>query len=282
MVIQGYAIFSPPTHAVVDLFIIRKQLKGQLRAARQRAQLAGADLLEASEVLAECNKELEAYRRGVFLRYSSGGTEVSESESLTMDGEDLPKYGETSHTISVTPETLLAASTSARSPPPPPFSKYAPPPGPPPPLRGRSTRPTMSSTSSSLSVPSPESVFSPQHRRSRSSVSVTSSSNVLPQPAKGEQAQSKYQAHRRSQSSADVSHSRVSSSASSSLHPSLYPDCASSTDTLDRQKALPVVPPSIPSNNIEGSSTSINRPVTPNAVPAHWGSSECSIVYLRI
>ncbi|KAJ3850444.1 hypothetical protein EV368DRAFT_45257, partial [Lentinula lateritia] len=55
-----------------ELAAAHKRLKGQLRAARQRAQLAGADVVEASEVLTECNKELERYRREVFLR-SSGG-----------------------------------------------------------------------------------------------------------------------------------------------------------------------------------------------------------------
>lgn len=235
------------------------------------------------------------------MRYSSGGTEVSESEPLAMDGEDLPKYGETSHTISVTPETLFAASTSARSPPPPAFSKYAPPPGPPPPRRGRSTRPIMPTTSSSLSVPSSESVFYPQHRRSRSSVSVSSNSNLLPQSANEGQAKPQPQAHRRSQSSTGIPHYSVSSSGSTSPHPSLYPDRASSTENLERQKALPLVPPSTPSSNIstsasapvtvivsgqegetvhasEGSSHNPSRPVSPpNAIPAHWGS-ECSII----
>ncbi|KAJ3758970.1 hypothetical protein EV360DRAFT_42808, partial [Lentinula raphanica] len=42
-----------------------QQLKAQVRAARRRAQQAGADLVEASEVLAECNRELESYRRDV-------------------------------------------------------------------------------------------------------------------------------------------------------------------------------------------------------------------------
>ncbi|KAJ3890154.1 hypothetical protein GG344DRAFT_89045 [Lentinula edodes] len=42
-----------------ELAAAHKRLKGQLRAARQRAQLAGADVVEASEVLTECNKELE-------------------------------------------------------------------------------------------------------------------------------------------------------------------------------------------------------------------------------
>ncbi|KAH7872453.1 uncharacterized protein C8R40DRAFT_484485 [Lentinula edodes] len=149
-----------------ELAAAHKRLKGQLRAARQRAQLAGADVVEASEVLTECNKELERYRREVFLR-SSGGESFDPAISTGLQhgqgsGDDVdrdlpappPSYGETSNTTHISSDTLVARSdnpqlfgppnASSRNPvlasnvdllpsdSPPGFTRYAPPPGPPP------------------------------------------------------------------------------------------------------------------------------------------------------
>ncbi|KAE9396195.1 hypothetical protein BT96DRAFT_117716 [Gymnopus androsaceus JB14] len=197
-----------------------------------------------------------------------------------MDGEDLPTYGETSHTTSVTPETLAGASTSANtipSLPPPAFSKYAPPPGPPP-VGPPAQRGTLT------------------HGRSRSSASHSSSGIISP-PFDGQgpgQGQGQGQ-HRRSHSSTGMpvaSHSYVppSTSASSGSSSLLHLDQANSRD--DQQKELPPAPTTGPSTpapitisgledysegrsdvHVHGdSSPSSSAPVSPNAIPSHWGS----------
>ncbi|KAF5381506.1 hypothetical protein D9757_008178 [Collybiopsis confluens] len=121
-----------------ELAAAHGRLKAQLRPARQRAQLAGADLVEASEVLAECNRALDIYRREVFLRIGGGGGGAGGERGEGVD-EALPMYGETSGTTSVpvpviverTTTTNIAADADADTPPPA-FEPYAPPPGPPP------------------------------------------------------------------------------------------------------------------------------------------------------
>ncbi|KAJ3836375.1 hypothetical protein EV361DRAFT_918184 [Lentinula raphanica] len=214
-----------------------KRLKAQVRAARRRAQQAGADLVEASEVLAECNRELESYRRDVFLRIA-GGENVNSQESGT-DGSDLPapppQYGETRNTTHVYPDTLIAHSDNPRlldsssnpspnattSVPPPRFSRYAPP-SDPPPFESLSQRLASSRIAQSPSSESPrtpvsefgrsQSMRMPEPSFPSTTASLTSSvSLAVPSPGNPqrrsprENVSGSSPSHRRSHSSASVS-----------------------------------------------------------------------------
>ncbi|KAJ4464963.1 hypothetical protein C8R41DRAFT_859024 [Lentinula lateritia] len=200
-----------------ELAAAHKRLKGQLRAARQRTQLAGADVVEASEVLTECNKELERYRREVFLR-SSGGESLDPAISTGLqhgqgggdDVDDLPapppSYGETSNTTHISSDTLVARSdnsqlfgpTNASSrtsvlasnvnlPPsgsPPGFTRYAPPPGPPPSGRPPQRHGRMLSSPSASTLPTgrTQSMRMPEPSFPSVSPPISSSVSSVPSP----------------------------------------------------------------------------------------------------
>ncbi|KAJ3785900.1 hypothetical protein GGU10DRAFT_427696 [Lentinula aff. detonsa] len=275
-----------------ELAASSQRLKAQLRAARQRAQLAGADLVEASEVLAECNKELERYRREVFLRITGSADPLSEDEG-DVDRSDLaappPSYGETSNTTHVSSDPLIARSEnpqafsrsngpspmSTPSGPPPKFSRYAPPPGPPPsgpppPRLGRMvSAPNSTASRSSMSTGRSRSMRMPEPSFPFTTTPVTSSAALtVPSPynprSRNESGSASASSHRRSRSSVSSSkttsgqsgvsgHRRSRSSVSSS---------SASGSMPDQDKALPPAP-HIESRFKQGPTIQLSPPLSP-------------------
>ncbi|KAJ4480906.1 hypothetical protein J3R30DRAFT_3462242 [Lentinula aciculospora] len=329
-----------------------KRLKGQLRAARQRSQLAGADIIEASEVLAECNKELERYRREVFLRISRGenpeptssGPPGQRSESIgdrNVVASPL-SYGETSNTVHISSDTLVARSDNPQltnvpnvpsttssplsSSSPSGFpTRYAPPPGPPPsgpPTRlGRimsasmripepsfqsaaalnqlRTSPVSPTTSRTVSLHPDSSrvphsqiesglVFPPSHRRSKSSDPASASASgretgLLSAPSVAGTTATR--GHRRSRSS-------VSSSRSTSISLASQRPLGTKQDSIRDPSPSGTPLPSLVSidsgvTSAQGAAEGVSSPLkissrspSPDtSIPAHWGSSECSIFH---
>ncbi|KAK7447046.1 hypothetical protein VKT23_014256 [Stygiomarasmius scandens] len=230
-----------------------KRLKAELRAVKARAQQTGADLLEASEVLSDCRKELERFRRETFERV--GGISSAPMNSnisrapVGASTDSLPPSYETSAT-----GTPLGGPGVIYSPPsgPPPGAEeapiYQPPPGPPPgPSRepGQSQSVTMpipslsSISSSSTGAQGPIYLPPPGPPPSHQSLSPQqpSSSLKLPMPSSPSRAQSRTHAK---------------------------------SPSVGSNKDLPALPSGVP----EGSDNS-SRPVSPSSpsrVPAHWGS----------
>ncbi|KAJ3985356.1 hypothetical protein F5890DRAFT_1553243 [Lentinula detonsa] len=281
-----------------ELAAASQRLKAQLRAARQRAQLAGADLVEASEVLAECNKELERYRREVFLRITGSADPLSEDEG-GVDRSDLtappPSYGETSNTTHVSSDPLIARSEnpqafsrsngpspmSTPSGPPPKFSRYAPPPGPPPsgpppPRLGRMvSAPNSTASRSSMSTGRSRSMRMPEPSFPFTTTPVTSSAALtVPSPynprSRNESGSASSSSHRRSRSS--VSSSRTTSGQSGLLlepkvsgHRRSRSSVSSSSapgSNPDQDKALPPAP-HIESRFKQGPTVQLSPPLSP-------------------
>ncbi|KAF9074408.1 hypothetical protein BDP27DRAFT_1214248 [Rhodocollybia butyracea] len=227
-----------------ELAATHLRLKAQLRAARRRTQLAGADVLEASEVLKECNNELERYRRDVLLRIADQGRED----------------------------------------PPPAFTRYAPPPGPPPsrtPQRPPSSATSMASTAtrgrtpsmgmpepslppvSSLSIPSSSSA-SPSHRRSRSS--ITSASSLVPG----------HDTSLRRSKSSDTRSDNLNMDKALPLAP------GQSINQYAPPPGPPPSTSGISGNNQEQADGPSSPSSTVTRVPMHWGSSEYCTLYTLI
>ncbi|KAF5366731.1 hypothetical protein D9758_006567 [Tetrapyrgos nigripes] len=216
----------------------------EIKAAKRRAHRAGADLIEASEVLTDCRKELERFRRVTF-----------------------EQVGGTSASVGLLPPSYESSADGGAP-------SYSPPSGPSPDAHVPSSVETPAYSPTVLSPDHPDAQTS--HLKAPGSVSAPSSPGPSTPsfPSASHTQTQKYPPppgpppdHLEFPSLAR-SHSQTTGASQPKTH--------AKTLSTSSNKDLPALPTNEPSSSTSGV-TNRSQPVsrsspTPSHVPAHWGS----------